>query len=55
MQVDHHFKENLTPERVDAILERLRAEPAPAEDNGHAPRRRTGKPAPLSGPHPPAG
>ena len=27
MQVDHHFQENLTPERVDAILGALRAEP----------------------------
>ena len=25
MQVDHHFQENLTPERVDAILDRLGA------------------------------
>lgn len=24
MQVDHHFHENLTPERVDAILEQVR-------------------------------
>jgi NADH-quinone oxidoreductase subunit E len=57
MQVDHHFHEDLTPERIDAILERLRAEPAPAEGNGHAPRRRrrAGEAAPLSGPHPPAG
>jgi NADH-quinone oxidoreductase subunit E len=29
MQVDHHFEENLTPERVDAIIDRLRREPAP--------------------------
>jgi NADH-quinone oxidoreductase subunit E len=28
MQVDHRFEENLTPERVDAIIERLRREPA---------------------------
>jgi hypothetical protein len=28
MQVDHHFEENLTPERIDAIIERLRTEPA---------------------------
>jgi NADH-quinone oxidoreductase subunit E len=25
MQVDHHFEENLTPERIDAIIERLRS------------------------------
>jgi NADH-quinone oxidoreductase subunit E len=31
MQVDHHFQENLTPARVDAILGALRAEPAPHE------------------------
>ena len=29
MQVDHHFEENLTPERIDAIIQRLRTEPAP--------------------------
>lgn len=28
MQVDHRFEENLTPERVDAIIERLRKDPA---------------------------
>ncbi|HEX3606571.1 MAG TPA: NADH-quinone oxidoreductase subunit NuoE [Candidatus Dormibacteraeota bacterium] len=28
MQVDHHFEENLTPERIDAILARVAAEPA---------------------------
>ena len=28
MQVDHRFEENLTPERVDAIFDRLRREPA---------------------------
>ena len=28
MQVDHHFQENLTPERVDAILDEVRAAPA---------------------------
>src|SRR5438309_9460075 len=27
-QVDHRFEENLTPERIDAIIERLRKEPA---------------------------
>jgi NADH-quinone oxidoreductase subunit E len=29
MQVDHHFEENLTPERIDAIVQRLRIDPAP--------------------------
>ena len=28
MQVDHHFQENLTPERVDAILDGVRGAPA---------------------------
>src|SRR5947207_11602360 len=29
MQVDHRFEENLTPERIDAIMERRRTDPAP--------------------------
>jgi NADH-quinone oxidoreductase subunit E len=45
MQVDHHFHEDLTPERVDGILERLRSRPS--EHAGHAAA------APASGPHPP--
>jgi NADH-quinone oxidoreductase subunit E len=28
MQVDHRFEENLTPERIDAIIQRLRTKPA---------------------------
>jgi NADH-quinone oxidoreductase subunit E len=32
MQVDHHFHENLTPERVDAILGALRSAPTPHEE-----------------------
>jgi NADH-quinone oxidoreductase subunit E len=35
MQVDHHFHENLTPERIDAILARVAAEPA--EDGAASP------------------
>jgi NADH-quinone oxidoreductase subunit E len=31
MQVDHRFEEDLTPERIDTIFERLRTEPAPHE------------------------
>jgi NADH-quinone oxidoreductase subunit E len=31
MQVDHHFEENLTPERVDQILGALRSQPTPHE------------------------
>jgi NADH-quinone oxidoreductase subunit E len=46
MQVDHHFHENLTPERVDGILERVRAQPGPHA--GAAVHH-----APASGPHPP--
>src|SRR5256886_6810558 len=29
MQVDHRFEEDLTPERIDVIVERLRREPGP--------------------------
>jgi NADH-quinone oxidoreductase subunit E len=31
MQVDHRFEENVTPERADAIFDRVRAAPAPHE------------------------
>ncbi len=34
MQVDHRFEENLTPQRIDAIFERLRSTPAPHEQPG---------------------
>ncbi len=39
MQVDHRFEENLTPERIDAIIQRLRTDPAPygAKARGVAP------------------
>lgn len=47
MQVDHHFHEDLTPERVDALLDRVRAEPSPHAGRGAAAG------APQSGPHPP--
>jgi hypothetical protein len=47
MQVDHHFHENLTPERVDAILERVRSQPSPHAQTGAVAG------APASGPHPP--
>src|SRR5437870_9938074 len=36
MQVDHRFEENLTPERIDAIVQGLRKEPAP---HGTEPKR----------------
>jgi NADH-quinone oxidoreductase subunit E len=40
MQVDHHFQENLTPERVDAILGALRrSDPAGGGAGGSAGRR----------------
>src|SRR5260370_31163958 len=29
MQVDHRFEENLTPERIDVIIQQLRTDPAP--------------------------
>ena len=29
MQVDHRFEENLTPERIDVIIQRLRTDPTP--------------------------
>jgi NADH-quinone oxidoreductase subunit E len=32
MQIDHRFEEDLTPERVNAIFERLRTEPAPSHE-----------------------
>jgi NADH-quinone oxidoreductase subunit E len=47
MQVDHHFHENLTPEGVDAILERMRSQPGPHVQGGVAAG------APAGGPHPP--
>jgi len=46
MQVDHHFHENLTKGRVDAVLERVRGTPP---EHGPADRY----PSPR-GPHPPA-
>ena len=36
MQVDHHFVENLTPERVDAFLGALRSAPTPHEEGAIA-------------------
>jgi NADH-quinone oxidoreductase subunit E len=44
MQVDHRFEENLTPERVDAIFDRLRKEASP---HPSPPAKGEGK-----GPHP---
>lgn len=50
MQVDHRFEENLTSERVDAIFERLRKEPAPHDTSNPLPR-----PSPaVRGPREPA-
>jgi len=34
MQVDHQFEENLTEERIDAIIERLRTSPHPQAGEG---------------------
>jgi NADH-quinone oxidoreductase subunit E len=46
MQMDHHFHENLTPDRVDAILDSARNAPAPGAEGrthklGRAPARRS--------------
>jgi NADH-quinone oxidoreductase subunit E len=46
MQVDHHFHEDLTAERVDGILERLRSQPGAHAGTGAGA-------AAVSGPHPP--
>ena len=43
MQVDHRFEENLTPDRIDAIVARLRTEGAP-----HAPQKKKAV-APVKG------
>jgi NADH-quinone oxidoreductase subunit E len=55
MQVDHRFHEDLTTDRVDTILERLRAEPRPTHGHGHSPDQRVTETPPLTGPHPLAG
>jgi len=48
MQVDHHFEEDLTEEKIDAISERLRqpaaAAQAPAVASGETPKRKTAAP-----------
>src|SRR5260370_28561394 len=31
MQFDHRFEENLTPERIDVLIQRLRTEPSPRD------------------------
>ena len=53
MQVDHRFEEDLTPERIDAIIDRLRREPAHRAEPKKAPavaaiaEETAGVPAPL--------
>ena len=47
MQVDHHFQENLTPERVDAILDGVRGDAAP-EGPQVRPRSSRGSAAPRA-------
>jgi NADH-quinone oxidoreductase subunit E len=48
MQVDHHFEENLTEERIDTIVERLRqlvpAGHAPASPAAESPKRKASAP-----------
>src|SRR5436853_3693532 len=52
MQVDHHFFENLTPAKIDAILDRVAGE---AGDDGHATVQAAAVPkAPTSVAPPPA-
>jgi NADH-quinone oxidoreductase subunit E len=52
MQVDHHFEENLTPDRIDAILERVAAEPVTRR--GQRPARVPNPPASTTPPPPTA-
>jgi NADH-quinone oxidoreductase subunit E len=52
MQVDHHFEENLTPERIDAILERVAAQPV--TQRGRRPARVPNPPASTTPPPPTA-
>ena len=40
MQVDHRFEENLTPERIDVIIDRLRKQPAEPAKKPAKPRAR---------------
>jgi NADH-quinone oxidoreductase subunit E len=54
MQVDHRFEENLTPERVDAIFQRLRTEPAPTPGPTPPERKRARRSAADVGPAAPA-
>lgn len=48
MQVDHHFEENLTQERIDTIIERLRqpvaAGPAATPPRAEPPKRKAATP-----------
>ena len=54
MQVDHRFEEDLTPERIDAIIERLRTTPAShdAEPNTPAVVATATEPAKRPSPRP---
>ncbi len=54
MQVDHQFEENLTPERIDAIIDRLRKQPAvhgagPASRAGQGKAAKPAAVAPVKG------
>src|SRR6202022_4940162 len=50
MQVDHRFEENLTPERIDAIIQQLRTDPTPhgAKPRGVAPGEGAAGPSPSA-------
>ncbi len=50
MQVDHHFEEHLTPQRIDSILERVAAQPAVHRDG---PAARVPNPPAATTPPPP--
>ncbi len=50
MQVDHHFEEHLTPQRIDSILARVSARPAA---HRHGPPARVPNPPTSTTPPPP--
>ena len=60
MQIDHHFHEHLTPDKIDHILERVAKQPGPHEGHGRpaahaaAPTAEAPPPAHTDGPPPPS-
>jgi hypothetical protein len=53
MQIDHHFHENLTPDKIDHILETVAAQPGPHEAH-QTPSPRAGAPTGETPPPPTA-